>query len=101
MGTHHQGPRTEILALDAYIKLMRAADSVTARAHLVLPAGQVGVEHGHTAGTGALRHAILALVGLVQMKGGGIDDAKHLCACGTRHVRRMSRSTKLVIDHLI
>jgi MarR family 2-MHQ and catechol resistance regulon transcriptional repressor len=39
MGTHHQGPRTEILALDAYIKLMRAADSITARAHLVLPDG--------------------------------------------------------------
>jgi len=39
MGTHHQGSKPEILALDAYIKLMRAADSVTARAHLVLPAG--------------------------------------------------------------
>jgi MarR family 2-MHQ and catechol resistance regulon transcriptional repressor len=38
MGTHHQGSKPEILALDAYIKLMRAADSVTARAHLVLPA---------------------------------------------------------------
>jgi MarR family 2-MHQ and catechol resistance regulon transcriptional repressor len=38
MGTHHQGSKTEILALDAYIKLMRAADSVTTRAHLVLPA---------------------------------------------------------------
>ncbi len=39
MGTHHQGSKTEILALDAYIKLMRAADSITARAHLILPAG--------------------------------------------------------------
>ena len=39
MGTHHQGPKSEVLALDAYIKLMRAADSVTARAHLVLPPG--------------------------------------------------------------
>jgi MarR family 2-MHQ and catechol resistance regulon transcriptional repressor len=38
MGTHHQGSKPEVLALDAYIKLMRAADSVTARAHLVLPA---------------------------------------------------------------
>jgi MarR family 2-MHQ and catechol resistance regulon transcriptional repressor len=39
MGTHHQGPKPEVLALDAYIKLMRAADSVTDRAHLVLPPG--------------------------------------------------------------
>ena len=39
MGTHHKGPKPEVLALDAYIKLMRAADSVTARAHAVLPAG--------------------------------------------------------------
>lgn len=39
MGTHHQGPKPEVLALDAYIKLMRAADSVTSRAHLVLPPG--------------------------------------------------------------
>ena len=39
MGTHHQGSKSEILALDAYIKLMRAADSITARAHLVLPDG--------------------------------------------------------------
>lgn len=29
----------ETVALDAYIKLMRASESVTARAHLVLPAG--------------------------------------------------------------
>jgi MarR family 2-MHQ and catechol resistance regulon transcriptional repressor len=39
MGTHHQGPKSEVLALDAYIKLMRSADSVTSRAHLVLPPG--------------------------------------------------------------
>ncbi len=39
MGTRHKGPKPEVLALDAYIKLMRAADSVTARAHAVLPAG--------------------------------------------------------------
>jgi MarR family 2-MHQ and catechol resistance regulon transcriptional repressor len=37
MGSHHHGPRREITALDAYIKLMRAAESVTARAHVVLP----------------------------------------------------------------
>ena len=37
MGSHHQGPPREVAALDAYIKLMRAAESVTARSHLVLP----------------------------------------------------------------
>jgi MarR family 2-MHQ and catechol resistance regulon transcriptional repressor len=37
MGSHHQGPPREVAALDAYIKLMRAAESVTARAHVVLP----------------------------------------------------------------
>lgn len=37
MGSHHQGPPRETAALDAYIKLMRAAESVTARAHVVLP----------------------------------------------------------------
>lgn len=31
MGTKHQGSASEVRALDAYIKLMRAADSVTAR----------------------------------------------------------------------
>ena len=37
MGTHHQGPPREVAALDAYIKLMRAAESVSSRAHVVLP----------------------------------------------------------------
>lgn len=31
MGTRYRGSRAEVRALDAYIKLMRAADSVTAR----------------------------------------------------------------------
>lgn len=39
MGTHYQGTKAETDALNAYIKLMRAADSVTARVHAVLPAG--------------------------------------------------------------
>jgi MarR family 2-MHQ and catechol resistance regulon transcriptional repressor len=37
MGTHYQGTKAETDALTAYIKLMRAAESVTARAHTVLP----------------------------------------------------------------
>jgi MarR family 2-MHQ and catechol resistance regulon transcriptional repressor len=36
MPTAHQGPPAEITALDAYIKLMRAAETVTARAHGLL-----------------------------------------------------------------
>lgn len=39
MATRLQRPPAETAALDAYIKLMRAAESVTTRAHLVLPAG--------------------------------------------------------------
>ena len=39
MGTHYQGTKAETDALNAYIKLMRAADSVTARVHAVLPQG--------------------------------------------------------------
>ena len=37
MGTNYQGTKAEVDALNAYIKLMRAAESVTARAHTVLP----------------------------------------------------------------
>jgi MarR family 2-MHQ and catechol resistance regulon transcriptional repressor len=39
MGTHYQGSKAETDALNAYIKLMRAADSVTARVHAHLPDG--------------------------------------------------------------
>jgi MarR family 2-MHQ and catechol resistance regulon transcriptional repressor len=39
MGTHHRGSKAEIDALNAYIKLMRAAESITARSHSVLPKG--------------------------------------------------------------
>jgi len=37
MGTHYQGTKAEVDALNAYIKLMRASESVTQRAHAVLP----------------------------------------------------------------
>jgi len=37
MATRYRGSKAEIDALNAYIKLMRAAESVTARAHAVLP----------------------------------------------------------------
>ncbi len=37
MEMHYQGTKAEIDALNAYIKLMRAAESVTARSHAVLP----------------------------------------------------------------
>lgn len=36
MSTLHSGAPAETAALDAYIKLMRAAESVTARAHVLL-----------------------------------------------------------------
>ncbi|HUP64297.1 MAG TPA: MarR family transcriptional regulator [Thermoanaerobaculia bacterium] len=39
MGTHHKGPAAEMLALDAFIKLRRSADSISRRvnAHLAGP----------------------------------------------------------------
>ncbi len=37
MATHFKGTKAETDALNAYIKLMRAAESVTVRAHAVLP----------------------------------------------------------------
>ncbi|MDC4228018.1 MAG: MarR family transcriptional regulator [Candidatus Manganitrophus sp.] len=36
MGTHYQGKREEVAALDTFIKLMRAADSLTARLSPIL-----------------------------------------------------------------
>jgi len=39
MGTHFTGTKTEVDALNAFIKLMRATDTVTARTHTVLPKG--------------------------------------------------------------
>ncbi|HET7535844.1 MAG TPA: MarR family transcriptional regulator [Candidatus Didemnitutus sp.] len=37
MGTRHQGPINEINALNAFIKLQRASESVSTRVHAVLP----------------------------------------------------------------
>jgi MarR family 2-MHQ and catechol resistance regulon transcriptional repressor len=47
MGTRHRGSIEEISALNAFIKLQRSAESVSARVHSLLPAGltvtQLGV----------------------------------------------------------
>ena len=37
MGSRHQGSKAEALALNAYLKLLRAAESVSARTLVVLP----------------------------------------------------------------
>ncbi len=37
MGKRHESSKAEAMALEAYLKLMRAADSVTDRAHVALP----------------------------------------------------------------
>ncbi len=46
MPTHHLGPANEIVALDAYIKLLRAAESVTSRVHQTLPADLTVTQFG-------------------------------------------------------
>lgn len=46
MGTRHRGPIEEINALNAFIKLQRAAESVSARVHAALPSGLTVTQFG-------------------------------------------------------
>ena len=46
MGTRHRGSIEEINALNAFIKLQRAAESVSTRVHAVLPAGLTVTQFG-------------------------------------------------------
>ena len=46
MGTRHQGSIEEINALNAFIKLQRAAESVSVRVHTVLPEGLTITQFG-------------------------------------------------------
>ncbi len=46
MGTRHRGAIEEINALNAFIKLQRAAESVSARIHTVLPEGLTVTQFG-------------------------------------------------------
>jgi len=46
MGTRHRGPIDEINALNAFIKLQRASESVSTRVHAVLPAGLTITQFG-------------------------------------------------------
>jgi len=46
MGTHFKGPASQVAALDAYIKLVRAAESLSARSHRLLPAGLTITQFG-------------------------------------------------------
>ena len=46
MGTRHQGTAAEIAALNAYIKLQRASESVAGRVHALLPPGLTSTQFG-------------------------------------------------------
>ncbi len=46
MGTRHRGSTEEINALNAFIKLQRAAESVSTRVHSALPAGLTVTQFG-------------------------------------------------------
>jgi MarR family 2-MHQ and catechol resistance regulon transcriptional repressor len=46
MGTHYKGPADEVAALDTYIKLVRAVESLTTRAHVVLPSDLTVTQFG-------------------------------------------------------
>src|SRR5450432_865461 len=46
MGTRHRGTLDEINALNAFIKLQRAAESVSVRVHAILPEGLTTTQFG-------------------------------------------------------
>jgi MarR family transcriptional regulator, 2-MHQ and catechol-resistance regulon repressor len=46
MGTRHRGPTDEINALNAFIKLQRAAESVSVRVHAALPSDLTVTQFG-------------------------------------------------------
>ncbi|MDP2136361.1 MAG: MarR family transcriptional regulator [Candidatus Didemnitutus sp.] len=46
MGTRHQGTIDEINALNAFIKLQRASESVSTRVHAVIPHGLTSTQFG-------------------------------------------------------
>ena len=54
MGTHYKGTSAEVLALDAFIKLMRATDSISA--HLSRHTEAEGLTHGQFGVLEALLH---------------------------------------------
>lgn len=81
MGTHHQGSETERIALDAFIKLRRAAESVSNRVN------------GH-----------LANAGLTESQFGVLEALWHLGplsqAVLARKILRSSGNLTLVVDNL-
>ena len=81
MGTHHQGSETERIALDAFIKLRRAAESVSSRVN------------GH-----------LADAGLTESQFGVLEALWHLGplsqAVLARKILRSSGNLTLVVDNL-
>lgn len=72
MGTHHKGPDAEVRALNAYIALMRASQSTTARVHAHL------AEEGLTLGQFAALEALHHLGPMLQRELAG----KLLCSAG-------------------
>jgi MarR family transcriptional regulator, 2-MHQ and catechol-resistance regulon repressor len=81
LGTHHQGSETERVALDAFIKLRRAAESVSNRVN------------GH-----------LATAGLTESQFGVLEALWHLGplsqAILARKILRSSGNLTLVVDNL-
>lgn len=81
MGTHYQGTEREVRALNAYIKLMRAADSVTSRLS-----------------------PLVAAVGLTMSQFGALEALYHLgplCQCDLADkLLKSSGNITMVIDNL-
>ena len=91
MGTHHSGPPEQRAALDAFIKLTRAAESVGARAHTTLR------DHGLTVSQFGVLEALYHLGPLCQkelagklLKSGGnlttvVDNLQNRGLVGRQH----------------
>ncbi len=81
MPTHHQGPPTEVRALDAFIKLVRAAGSVLAGANRPIAA------HGLTVGQFGVLESLLHLGPL------------HQCDLARKHLQSGGNIT-MIVDNL-
>ena len=71
MGTHFKGDKTEIRALDAYIKLIRAAESVLSRVHHQTGEGLTVTQFGVMEALHHLGPMHQRKIGLKLLKSGG------------------------------
>src|SRR3954466_2573377 len=106
MPTHHKGTRAEVTALDAYIKLMRAADALDARLAPILEKhglthSQFGVMealyHLGPLSLGELAHKILRSGGNLTMVASNLERdrlVRRVASPEDRRVKRLELTAK-------